>query len=92
MQYGKIANLHVCKGTGIVCSSVTLQGYLSLQGQELSAVRYNCSVTCYCMDGKCQQYGNIATLRDCTGNVKACSTITLQSYMIIQGMEPSAVR
>jgi len=39
MQYGNIATLHVCTGTETVCSTVTLQHYMFVQGLELSAVR-----------------------------------------------------
>jgi len=39
VQYGNIATLHVCTGTGTLCSTLTLQLYMFVHGLELSAVR-----------------------------------------------------
>jgi len=92
LQYGNNAKLHVCKGTGTVCSTVTLQRYMFVQGMQLSAVRKHCNGMCLYRDWNCLQYGNIATLQVFTGTGTVCSTVTLQSYMFVQGMELSAVR
>jgi len=92
LQYGNIATLHVCTGTGTVCSTVTLQRYMFVQGMELSEVRKHCNVTCLYRDWNCLQYGNIAMLHVCTGTGTVCSTVKLQLYMFVQGMELSAVR
>ena len=39
VQYGNRKKLHVCTGTGTVCSTVTAQRYMFVQGLKLSAVR-----------------------------------------------------
>jgi len=39
MQYGNTETLHVCKGTGVLCSTITLQGYMFVQEFELFEVR-----------------------------------------------------
>jgi len=40
----------------------------------------------------CLQYANIATLHVCTGTGTVFSTVTLQTYMFVQGKELSEVR
>ena len=58
-----------------------------VQGLELSAVRYHSNVTCLYRDWNCLRYDNIAKLHVCTGTVTVCSTVTLQHYMLVQGLE-----
>ena len=39
LQYGNSTALHVCTGTGTVCSKATAQRHMIVQGLEMSAVR-----------------------------------------------------
>jgi len=69
-----------------------LQRYMFVQGMELPAVWKHCSVTCLYRDCNYLQYANIATLHVCTGIATVCSTVTLQRYMFVEGLQLSAVR
>jgi len=62
------------------------------QGLELSVVGKHSYITCLYRDWNCLQFGNIGKLHFCAGNGTVCSTVTLKSYMYLQGLELYAVR
>ena len=92
LHYGNSTTLHVCTGTGNVCSTVTAQCCIFVQGQGMSAIRYKHNVTYLYSDRECLQYGNSTMLHICTGTGAVCFTVTAQRYMFLQGLELCALR
>jgi len=91
VHYGNIAKLHVCTGTGTVCSTVTLQRYIFYR--DWICVQYGNIATLHVCTGTGTLCSTVTLQRYmfCTGTESVCSTVTLQLYMFVQGLELSAV-